>query len=69
MVDGMELTYNEIRGMPDMNFFGAKTASHTVPPRKNEKSYLNLTLESSCPKEVKLTVTIDDVTPRSIDHQ
>ena len=61
----MELTYSEIESILDKKYFDTSTTGYTLPPRISEISDSNSFLKSLLPDEVKVKITIDDITLKS----
>ena len=61
----IELTYDEMVDIFDIDYIGASTIGYTLLPGIYEISDLNLMLKSLLPNEVKTNITIDDIRLRS----
>ena len=61
MVYRLQLTYDEIIDILDVNYIPGSTTGYILPNRVYEISDNNLMLKSLLPNEVKVKVTIDDI--------
>ena len=61
----MQLTYNEIIDILDLEYIPAKRTGYTLNPGIYEAIDLNNTLKYILPDNVKVTVTIDDIRLKS----
>ena len=61
----MQLTYNEIIDILDLEYIPAKRKGYTVDPNIYEMSDLNNTLKYILPDNVKVTLSIDDIRLKS----
>ena len=61
----MESAYHEIMDILDINYFAASTNGCTFSPRIYEISDFLLLINSLLPNEIKVNVTIDDITLKS----
>ena len=66
MVYKFQLTYDEFIEKLDINYFPTTTIGHTLPPGTSEIIDINFMLKSLLPKEVKVTITIDDIRRKTI---
>ena len=65
MVSRTQLTFNEIVEVLDVKYIAGSTKGYTFPPSIYEVSDIKLMLESSVPKEVKVSITSDDIRLKS----
>ena len=65
MVYRMELTYDEIVVVLDVNYFAGSNIGYTLQPGIYESSDINLMLKSSTPNRVKVNITFVDIRLRS----
>ena len=65
LVNRMQLTYNEIIDLLDLEYIPAKRTGYTLNPGIYEVVDLNNTLKYILPDNVKVTITIDDIRLKS----
>ena len=65
MVYRFQLTYDEIIDILDLKYIPTTTKGHTLPPGMYEIIDINFMLKSLLPKEVKVSITIDDIRLKS----
>ena len=61
----MELTYDEIVDVLNVEHIAGLTIGYTLPPERYEITEINLMLKSFFPNEVKVNITIDDIRTKS----
>ena len=65
MVYRLQITYNEMIDILDVKYVAGSTKGYTLPPSVNQIIDINLLLNSSLPKEVKVNITNDGVRLKS----
>ena len=65
LVNRMQLTYDEIVDILDEKNIAASTKAYTLPPGIDEVTDIIVLLNSSLPDDIKVNITIDDITLRS----
>ena len=65
MVYRMQLPYDEILDVLDVEYIAGSTMGYTLPPGIYEITGNYLILKSLFPDEVKVNITIDDISLRS----
>ena len=65
MVYRMQLTYDEVIDILDLNYILSKRTGYSLPPGMNEITVLNTIPEHILPDNVKVTITIDDIRLKS----
>ena len=65
MVNRMQLTYNEIMGVLNIEYIPSKRTGYNLPPGIYEVADIDAILKQILPKDVKVNITIDDIRLKS----
>ena len=65
MVYRLQVTYDELLDILDVGNITGSTIGYTLPPGAYEIDDINLMFKSFFPIEVKVNITIDDITKKS----